>query len=526
MDKFDNSKPNIILLSDDTNERYMMKSFGVYKVARELRIAGYEVAVIHHAHIFSVEEILDILGSIVSKQTLYIGFNNTFYNPIGWSGSAHEYKASLLGSMLPHGPIYNQVIKNTVYQINPNCKFVLGGAAADNGECNKDFDYIVIGYSDISAVNLADHLYKGISLEKSKINKYGYIVINDAKAEDFDFCTRKMKYEEHDCIIPGETLFLEVARGCIFRCSFCSFPLNGKKKLDYIKHKELLVEELLENYNKYNVTRYLFLDDTFNDSKEKIELIYEISKELPFRLEFWAYIRLDLLTSRPETIDMIIDAGLRGCQFGIESLYPATQKAIGKGGKPEKQIETLRYIKSKYGDQVFLHASFIAGLPYEPKEKMIETYEFFLKEKDTLLDSAEVHPMAIEDLRDTEKQFYSIISKNPKSFGIELLSEKTYGVYYTDWFNGIMHFSEAQKIAKKYTQMFENEMNKIVPQDIFFLLSFGFDWSDFVEAKYASFNWDEVKRRKKVQTELYKNLIREKIIPNTEGVISNEMPNW
>ena len=34
MDKFDNNKPNVILFSDHTSQHFLMKSFGVYKVAR------------------------------------------------------------------------------------------------------------------------------------------------------------------------------------------------------------------------------------------------------------------------------------------------------------------------------------------------------------------------------------------------------------------------------------------------------------------------------------------------------------
>lgn len=511
MKSFDNTKPNIILISDHTNERYMMKSFGVYKVARELRIAGYEVAVIHHAHIFTVEEIKEILAYSVSKNTLYVGFNNTFYMPINYDGSAHLYNPDLLGSMLPHGQVFNKEIKDLILSINPDCKIVLGGSSADNADYNKDFDYVVIGYADISAVNLANHLYKGSDLKKSKKSKYGFTVINDAKAPDFEFGKRKMEYKRQDCIMPGETLFLEVARGCIFKCSFCAFPLNGKKKMDFIKHKKILIEELLENYERFNVTRYIFLDDTFNDSEEKVDLIYEVSKCLPFKLEFWAYIRLDLLASKPHTIDKIIQAGLKGCQFGIESLYPETQKAIGKGGNPKKQIETLRYIKSTYGNSVFLHASFIAGLPYEPKEEMIKTYEYFLSEKDNLLDSAEVHPMGIENLEDTERQFYSMISKNPESFGIKFISRESIGMWYVDWHNGEMHCRETWKIAEEYTRLFEHHMNKIVPQDMFFLVGLGFSWEDLSYSNYAKFDWKKVEKRKKQQAEFYKKAVKERI---------------
>ena len=66
VESFDNSKHNIILISDHTDTLFMSKTIGPYKVARELRLAGYEVAVLHHAHIFSYEEIEHILTNLIS----------------------------------------------------------------------------------------------------------------------------------------------------------------------------------------------------------------------------------------------------------------------------------------------------------------------------------------------------------------------------------------------------------------------------------------------------------------------------
>lgn len=507
MDKFDNTKPNIILFSDHTSKNYMMKSFGVYKIARELRIAGYEVAVIHHLHIFSYEDIKLILKTLVSDNTLFIGFNNTFFRDVDDNGSVHTWSDNVLGTMLPLGRRYNKPLKEYILSLNPSCKIVLGGPTADDKPHNNDFDYVVIGYADKSVVNLANFLYRGDDLVYLEQGKHINAIINDPVAKGFDFTNRKMEYKEYDCITNNETLFLEVARGCIFKCSFCSFPLNGKRKLDFIKTKEILIGELTENYEKFGITKYLLLDDTFNDSVEKIQLISEVSQAVPFDFEFWAYVRLDLLAANPETIDMIIQAGLRGCQFGIESINPKTCKSIGKGMNPERQIETLRYIKNTYKDKVYLHASFIAGLPYESTESMRETYEFFLREKDNLLDSAEVHCMGIEDYRDSKRTFRSKISSDPESYGQILKSEQSNGAFYQDWENEYTDSLEAYNIANTFTKKFETQMNKIVPQDIFFLMSFGYSWKDFVNQTQATFDWTDVQRRKERKIFEYKSLL-------------------
>ena len=65
--------------------------------------------------------------------------------------------------------------------------------------------------------------------------------------------------------MPGEVLPLEVGRGCIFSCAFCSFDLIGKRVGDWTKSPKVLRNELLENYEKFGVTTYNFTDELINE---------------------------------------------------------------------------------------------------------------------------------------------------------------------------------------------------------------------------------------------------------------------
>lgn len=509
---FDNTKPNVILISDHTSQNYMMKTFGPFKIARELRLAGYEVAVIHHAHIFTYEEIAKILTTLISDKTLFVGVNNMFYQSMEFSEDPSE-KAGVrtyladAGSILPHGKYpHNSNLISLIKSLNSNCKLVLGGPTADVLPINSDFDYVVVGYADLSVVNLANHLLNGEPLKKAYKSLYKFTVINDAKAEGFDFTNSKMEYLPYDCILPGETLLLEVSRGCIFNCAFCSFPLNGKKKLDYIKNPDNLLEELNTNYEKYNITRYIFLDDTFNDSVEKVQMMYNISKQLPFQLEFWAYIRLDLLAAHPETIDLLVEAGLRGCQFGIETLNKPSAKAIGKGQNREKQLEALRYIKSKWGSKIMLHGSFIAGLPYESKESMKETYELFLTD-DTLLDSLEIHPMGIEICENSAKEFRSLISRNPEKYGYTVPPiDPTKSMFYRPWKNEHTNTAEVIALAEEYSIRAAKFKNKVIPQEAMFLAGIGFTMDDFANTLNVDFDWHKANAMKQKRAQEYKDM--------------------
>ena len=387
---FDCTQPNIILLSDSTDVMTMPKTLGSYKVAYTLRQHGYSVAVIHHLSGFSIDEVTQLLEHLVNDQTVFVGVNNFFYSDAGAVEIQDDGGIIIpqisLGSILPHGQSLNHAVKALIKRKNPKCALVLGGPIAADYQANQDFDYVVTGYAEKSIVNLANHLSRGESLHKSYRSLFGFTVLTDSVAEGYNFEQSHMEYKDYDGILPRDMLPIEIGRGCIFQCSFCSYPMNGKKKNDYIRHRDLIRKELIDNYKKFGVTTYQIVDDTFNDSVEKCKMMAEISQSLPFKLEYWAYIRLDLLTAHPETIDYLFGNGLRGATFGIETFNDDSAKFIGKGGNRKRQVETLRTIKQRWGSSVGLHGTFIFGLPYETPESLQNTIDWLLDD-DCPLDS-------------------------------------------------------------------------------------------------------------------------------------------
>jgi hypothetical protein len=95
--------------------------------------------------------------------------------------------------------------------------------------------------------------------------------------------------------------------------------MNGKKNLDFVKDVELLRKELQDTYDKFGVSTYSIVDDTFNDNEYKLDLILEAVKQLTFKPIFWAYTRLDLLETKKQ-IEKLYEIGVRGYYFGIETL--------------------------------------------------------------------------------------------------------------------------------------------------------------------------------------------------------------
>lgn len=505
---FDNTKPNVIILADITDELYLSKSLGPYKVASELRRSGFEVAVIHHLHIFEYEEIKEILTKLISSETLYVGFNSMFYmnmNNAGIDANGNiKYHQKELGAMLPHGKHLNYDLKTHIKTLNNKCKLVLGGPDAADYSYLNDYDYVVAGYADNSASNLANHLLKNTHLDNSYKSVFGFIVVSDTVARGYEFNKIEMKYSDDDCILPGEVLVTEISRGCIFSCSFCAFPLNGKKKLEHIKHEEILKQEFIDNWKRFGVTRYLFSDDTFNDSREKIEMIYRISKSLPFQLEYWAYLRLDLLAAHIDTADMLVESGLRACFFGIETMNEKTASSVGKGGSREKLISTLVYLKDKYKDKIMIHGNFIFGLPHESVESMKQTCDFLLSDKSPL-DTYNVYPFSLKNIT-LSTDFGSDIDKNYTKYGYEIVSIEGNRVF---WKNEHIDYIQAVSMAKSINQLGHTHKKlKIDGRSVLSIAGLGLDAEKFKNAFAIDINWSEIVNAKKQRSIEYREKVQ------------------
>jgi radical SAM superfamily enzyme YgiQ (UPF0313 family) len=250
------------------------------------------------------------------------------------------------------------------------------------------------------------------------------------------------KWEDNDFIFPNESLPIEISRGCIFKCKFCNFQLTGKKKFDYIRNVNLIKEELIDNYERFGTTNYMFTDDTFNDSTYKLELIHKAITSLPFKINFTTYLRLDLLHSHPEQIPMLREMGLRSAFFGIESMNEKTAKAMGKGLKVEKVKETLLKIKNEdFKENFSMLCSFIIGLPYEDLDSVHNTFAW-TQENDI---NTIWMPLFIR--RDT--RYKSDIDINYEKYGYRM-GNLNY------WENEYTNFNEAKTLAGEFQKQTNN----------------------------------------------------------------------
>lgn len=382
---------DVVLFADPTNitnnensaspfKEVPTKSAGVYRIATEVRSRGLECVVVNYSFHFTLDEIETICKKLITSETKMVGLSTTF-----WYASS-DHRTEILKTIYRHTRSY------------PNIKLVIGGTMSGYFAERIRADYSFDGYAESLFIKLIDCLINKteFNIKPDKISSKGVAVYSHDNTSEFDFTKSKISYVDTDCLLPSESVTIETARGCIFRCKFCAYPLNGKKKFDYIKDPAVLKDELIENYEKYGTTNYIFGDDTFNDSTYKLEKFHKVIQELPFKLQFGSFIRLDLVNSHREQIQLLKEMGLISVFFGVETLSKAAGTKIGKSIDPMKAVNLLHDLKSTHwGDRVKIMVGLISGIPGETQETHDFTKKWILDEDFCLVDAVRPEPLGI-----------------------------------------------------------------------------------------------------------------------------------
>lgn len=434
------------------------RSAGSQRIATELRNHGYSVQVIEFFGLFNQLELDIIIQKYVGENTLAVGFSSTNFtasNSDAYYGNVdcrtfieariiQATTRSYGGRPDNSFPFENNIMLELIRKIkaiNPKIKIIYGGSKAQN-QMAKNIDCNFISYADHHIINYVNQLQldklAGIESELSELKTITY----NKDTDPFIFKNSVIEWEEDDYVFPNEVVPIEVSRGCIFRCKFCSFPLNGKSNNDYVKDMDILYQELITNYERHGITTYIFSDDTFNDSTEKLERILSVVKRLPFRLRFTSYLRLDLLRAHPKQIHLLQEIGLQFAIFGIESLNQKTLQTIGKKLNFEKLKQILTFIRNVWGNDVITYASFIFGLPFETKESLDFQAKWIIEEGLDYLHDIKTLPFFISRSTDADIN-KSDISKNPFEFGFDYepregksgWHNKTNDLYFSDMLN-------------------------------------------------------------------------------------------
>lgn len=418
-----NTMYDAIIFSDTNGTLGFGRYGGAYKIASTLRSNGYRVKVLEFfADLLLDDKIDDILKTYISNKTIFVGFATTLFGKYvsseqliqNWTNSKKPIR-KILGTtnLFPHSEERMIDLFDKIKSKNPKCKIIVGGAKAAYGK-HPGVDYWVLGQGENSILAIVDYLKNGTALKTIPAIVGKYVTEKDYPYNTF--FNSSMIYTADDDIFPNEHVPLEIARGCVFRCSFCAFSLNGKKFGDYTKTETVIRDELIRNYELFGITGYMLTDDTLNDSAKKIEFLHKIFTNLPFKIEFSSYARLDIIHKHRFMREALLEMGAKSLQFGIETFNHDAGKQLGKGLHPDKQKETLSYLREKWENKVLMGGGFIVGLPGETVSSMTDTLDWLSSDECTL-DAIQVVPLSVHKF-DWERG--SNLVENPSKYKIEI----------------------------------------------------------------------------------------------------------
>jgi radical SAM superfamily enzyme YgiQ (UPF0313 family) len=392
----------------------IQRNLASYRIASSLENAGYSTAVIDFINYFSFEELLKSISIHLSKETLWVGFSSSFF----WGNDNPTERQFLY-------PNFNLKYIDTLFDYirsQSNAKIIYGGIRAARF-IDQKIDCFILGYADNAVINYTKYVdTKKIGHINPSLVIGDTIIIDSKEYPEPAMNNIRTHWWRKDFnILNGEALPLELARGCIFKCKMCSYTLIGKKKGTYLRDIEEVRDDLIRTWESHGTTNYYLTDDTFNDDNDKIQALHKLFTSLPFKLNFTCYLRLDLIYRYPHQADMLLDMGLVGNFFGIETLNKQSGIAIGKGLHPNKVKDTLHWLKSKWQDNVNMGCGIIFGLPYDTPEYFAEV-ETWALEKDNPLSSIEIYPLMLHHskTKDGYKLHSSEFSMNPEIYGYEI----------------------------------------------------------------------------------------------------------
>ncbi len=167
-------------------------------------------------------------------------------------------------------------------------------------------------------------------------------------------------YSDED--VKNRVIYVEVSRGCAYRCEFCLSALDEKVRLFPLEAFLAEMDTLLGR----GVRQFKFVDRTFNLNTKISTRILDFFLE---RVHLGLFLHFEMVPERlPEELKSRIakfpDGSLQ-FEVGIQTWNETVSKGISRPQNYEKIADNLKYLRQE--TRVHLHTDLIVGLPGEDK---------------------------------------------------------------------------------------------------------------------------------------------------------------
>ncbi len=253
---------------------------------------------------------------------------------------------------------------------------------------------------------------------------------------------------------------IKVQRGCPYSCSFCTAPFYYGKKPRYRSPKSVL-GEIKECVNKYNISDFLFLADTFTINHAYVKELCKKIIESNLKITWSCNSRID--TFNYEIAKLMKRAGCWLISFGVES---GSKKIISESLKsldPENAIKAANICR-KAGIKSIMY--YILGFPNETKDDMIKTIKLSLKVKSDFARFFVATPLPGSRLYNISrnKSFFSLNLSDPRASLSNVSDKELKNIIRKAYIKFYLRPSQIYKVLdsysfKNFTQLIKTILN-------------------------------------------------------------------
>ncbi|MBI2304018.1 MAG: cobalamin B12-binding domain-containing protein [Chloroflexi bacterium] len=134
------------------------------------------------------------------------------------------------------------------------------------------------------------------------------------------------QYREHYHFHFWENPYVvETARGCPFRCTFCSVWMFHQGKCRF-----RTPEKVLEDLERVKSDTVCFVDDNFLQNVRRAEHLHHLIKEAGIKARYWMQARADTIAKRPDVIKKWAGIGLSAVLVGFEKFRQEELVSVNK----------------------------------------------------------------------------------------------------------------------------------------------------------------------------------------------------
>jgi len=237
----------------------------------------------------------------------------------------------------------------------PDAFLVVGGH-----DCSRDprwfddpsFDAVAIGEGEEIMPALANALQDGRSPETAP-----GLMLNAAKGQvmtqgaigrtELDELPKPARhlitdYAPHYYINYRKPLALmETARGCPYRCNFCSVWKFHEKTF-----REKSPERVVEELSEIEAPNIFITDDIFWLNVKRAKKMAELIKASGIKKFFTVQTRTDIICRHPELVEIWKDCGNLAIFMGLEKVNDKELKSINKNNKAANNVQAIELLKS------------------------------------------------------------------------------------------------------------------------------------------------------------------------------------